>query len=152
MKVGQVCSRNVVCASTSAPLSEVAQLMRTHHVGAVVITRSPLDQPVAAGIITDRDIVRAQLQRTADLMRLRAEDVMTRDPLVVSEVDPIEDAIQRMRTRGVRRAPVVTSHGTLIGLVSTDDLIAQTARELMAIARVLEMQPKRELPPGQAEV
>ena len=145
MKVGQVCSRNVVCASTSAPLSEVAKLMREHHVGAVVITKAPLDQPIATGIVTDRDIVRAQLQRTADLTRLRAEDVMTRDPLVVGEEDSLEDAIKRMRTRGVRRAPVVTPHGALIGLVSTDDLIAQVARELTAIARVLELQPRREL-------
>ncbi len=144
MKVGELCSRDAVCAAASAPLLEVARLMCDEHVGAVVITKAPLDEPVAVGIITDRDIVRAQLDRTAELSRLRAEDVMTHDPLVVNEEDSVEAAIQRMRARGVRRAPVVTSHGVLIGLVSTDDLIAQLSGELANLARLLEQQPKRE--------
>jgi CBS domain-containing protein len=144
MNVGQISSRNLVSAPVSAPLSEIARLMYERHVGAVVVTKAPADQPVAAGIITDRDVVLAQLNRTADLSRLRAEDVMTRDPLVLNEEDSIEHAIQRMRARGVRRAPVVTAHGALAGLVSTDDLIAQVARELVSLGRLLEQQPKRE--------
>ena len=144
MNVGQICSRNLVSAPASAPLSEVAQLMHDRHVGAVVVTKPPGDQPVAVGVITDRDVVRAQLNQAADFSRLRAADVMSRDPLLLSEELSVEDAIQRMRARAVRRAPVVTSHGALAGLVSTDDLIAQVAREVVNLARVLERQPKRE--------
>jgi CBS domain-containing protein len=144
MNVGQLCSRHLVSAPASTPLSQVARLMHDAHVGAVVVTKSPIDQPVAAGMITDRDIMRAQLSRTADLSRLRAEDVMTRDPLVLNEETSLEDAIRRMRARGVRRAPVVTSSGALAGLLSTDDLVAQMARELIGLARVLERQSTRE--------
>jgi CBS domain-containing protein len=144
MNVGQICSRNLVRAPASAPLSEIATLMHDRHVGAVVVTMSPLDQPVASGVITDRDLVRAQLERTVDFPRLRAADIMARNPLVFSETDCIADVIQRMHVRGVRRAPVVTTHGALAGLVSTDDLITQLARELASLARVLERQPKHE--------
>jgi CBS domain-containing protein len=140
MNVGQICSRNVVSAPASAPLSDIAKLMHDHRVGAVVITKAPLDRPVAVGIITDRDIVRAQLKRKTDLAHLSAEDIMTRDPLVLGEDDAVESAMQRMRARAVRRAPVVTSHGALAGFVSTDDLVAQVARELGTLAHVLERQ------------
>ena len=144
MNVGQICSRNVVSVPASASLDDAAKLMLDHHVGAVVVTKAPIDQPVPAGIITDRDIVRAQLERTSDLTRTCVRDVMTPDPLVLNEEDAIEDAIRKMRARGVRRAPVVTSHGLLAGVVSTDDLIAHLAAELAGLARVLEQQPRHE--------
>lgn len=144
MKIGQMYSRGLISVAESASLSEVARLMRDRHVGAVVVVAAPLDQPVAAGIITDRDIVHAQLDHTADLSRLSAADVMTPDPLVLCEDLAVGDAIERMRARGVRRAPVVTVHGVLIGLVSTDDLISQVARELSSLANLLERQPSVE--------
>jgi CBS domain-containing protein len=109
-----------------------------------VITKSPLDEPIPVGIITDRDIVFAQLDRKAELNRTRAEDVMTRDPLVLSEGDSVEDAILRLRARGVRRAPVVTAHGKLAGFISSDDLIAHVARELTTLAHAIEQQPRHE--------
>ena len=64
----------------------------------------------------------------------------------------VEDAIERMRSRGVRRAPVVSPDGALTGLISTDDLIAQVARELTVLSRLLEMQPlfERLRRPGRA--
>ena len=66
MNIGTLCSRHPITTSTGAPLSEVARLMREAHVGAVVVTEDGLDHPRVVGIITDRDIVRSQLGRTAD--------------------------------------------------------------------------------------
>ncbi|MFO7276490.1 MAG: CBS domain-containing protein [Pseudomonadota bacterium] len=143
MNVGKLCSRDLVSASASTPLSDVAALMHRRGVGAVVITKAPIDQPVAVGIVTDRDIMRAQLTRTADFNRLSAADVMTRDPLVLEEHHSVEDAILRMRERGVRRAPVMDAHGQLVGMISLDDLVGQLAYELGNLARVLERQPRR---------
>lgn len=144
MNVGQLCSRDLISVPASAPLSEVARLMHDHHIGSLVVVKTPLDRPVAVGMITDRDVVRAQLHRTGDLSRLRTGDVMTRDPLVLSEASEPEDAIRKMRARAVRRAPVVDAHGTLIGLVSTDDLLAHIAQQLSNIARVVSLQPMHE--------
>ena len=144
MNIGEICSRDLVSVSADTPLTEVASAMRDEHVGIVVVTKAPAEEPVAAGVITDRDIVRAWLDQGTDIAGLRAEKVMTGDPLVFSEVESVETAITRLRERGVRRAPVVTRHGQLVGLVSTDDLIAHLAGELSGLARLLEQQPRRE--------
>jgi CBS domain-containing protein len=141
MNVGTICSCELVSVETSTPLSEVARLMCEHHVGAVVVTESPPHRSVAVGVITDRDITRAQFEGVSDLSRVNAASVMARDPLVLVEDMAVDEAIGRMRSRGVRRAPVVSVHGALIGVVSTDDLIVQVARELTALSRLLEMQP-----------
>jgi CBS domain-containing protein len=144
MNIGELCSRDLVSVASGAPLMEVARAMRDEHVGIVVITKSPADEPVAAGVITDRDLARLLLERAGDIGGMCAEDVMTRDPLVLCEHDAVETAILRLRERGVRRAPVVTARGRLLGIISTDDLIAHVAGELSGLARLFEQQPAHE--------
>ena len=146
MNIGSLCSRYLVTTSTGAPLSEVARLMREAHVGAVVVTQGGIDHPRVVGIITDRDIVRAQLGRTADLSSLSAEETMTRDPLVLSEGESIDGAIAHLRARGVRRAPVVRADGTPVGLISVDDLLQHLAGKLSALAGIVAWQVRQEGP------
>jgi CBS domain-containing protein len=141
MNVGEMCSRGVVYVSESATLQDVAILMRDRHVGAVVVVTSPLDAPVAVGIITDRDIVRAQIEHASDLARLRAADAMTKNPLTLRVDQQLDDAIESMRARGVRRAPVLTAQGALFGFLATDDLIAETVRQLGTLARLFQHCP-----------
>src|SRR5579875_60686 len=114
MLVGTLCSRRPVAVSTGASLADVACLMRDQHVGAVVVTESGPWGPRVVGMITDRDIVRAQLERTADLSRLSAGEVMTRKPLVIGEEESVDGAIAHLRARGIRRAPVVSLNGALV--------------------------------------
>ncbi len=145
MNVGSVCSRQIVSVALGAPLSEVARLMYERGCGAVIVTQSPADEspaevPVVAGILTDRDLVRAQLSQVADFSQLNAADTMTRDPLVVSECDDIEQALCRLRAGRVRRAPVLAADGRLVGMVSTDDLLRQIARDLNALAGIVAHQ------------
>lgn len=141
MKVGEMCSRGVVTASESASLRDVAGLMAERHVGAVVIVAKSTHGPV--GIITDRDIVRAQLEHVADLSRLRVADVMTKSPLTLTDEEVLEDAIEKLRAHGFRRAPVVNARGDLVGFVSADDLIAEVARQLGTLAGLLQRQSER---------
>jgi CBS domain-containing protein len=141
MKVSEMCSRGVVSVFESASLRDVAVLMKERHVGAVVvIAKSP--QPV--GIVTDRDIVRAQLTHVADLSRLRVADVMTKSPVTLHDDEELENAIATLRAHGVRRAPVVNARGDLVGFLSTDDLIAEVARQVATLAQLLRQQPAQE--------
>ena len=144
MVVGSLCSRPAVSVPTGAPISDVARLMRDRHVGAVVVTEGGGDRLRTAGIITDRDIVSAQLARTADLSRLAAGEIMTRNPLVIGEDEPVDGAIAHLRARGVRRAPVVARDGTLVGVVSVDDLFAHVARELIEMGEIIARQRRDE--------
>lgn len=144
MDIGTVCTRQVVTVPAHEPLSQVARLMHDRHVGAVIVIKRPLERAVPAGIITDRDVLRAQVERHADLAMLDAERVMTRDPLVLDERTPLQEGIGRMRARGVRRAPVVDASGALVGVVSSDDIVAAIAAELADLARLISTQPRRE--------
>jgi CBS domain-containing protein len=145
MNVGTLCSRHPVSVLASAPLSEVARLMRDEHVGAVVVVRGEPARPQVCGIITDRDIVHAQLRRTADLSSLSAEEAMTRDPLVLGEDETVDGAIAHLRARAVRRAPVIGADGALTGLISTDDLLVHLAGKLIGSAGIVAQQIRRRM-------
>jgi CBS domain-containing protein len=142
MNVGEICSRDPVTVHSSATLGEVAQLMCERRIGTVLVTRTYTDAPNVVGLITDRDIVRTQLERKSDLWCLGAEAAMTRDVLMLAENVSVSDAIERLAARRVRRAPVVTTHGILMGIVSTDDLLGVVAREVAGLARLFELQTR----------
>ncbi len=71
---------------------------------------------------------------------------MTGDPLVLNEEMSVEEALHRLRNRHVRRAPVISSTGRLIGVLSLDDLLAHLAGNLRALARAADV---RSRPPRQ---
>ena len=144
MNVGTLCTRSLVSVSVGAPISEVAHLMADRHVGAVVVTEGDGTHARVAGVLTDRDIVRAQLARTADLTSLSAAETMTRDPLVLREEESIDRAIAHLRARGVRRAPVVREDGTPVGMISVDDLLAHIAVKVAGIAAIVAQQVRKE--------
>jgi len=144
MNIGQLCPHRVIKVPQSTSLAEVARVMSAEHVGAVIVTDGSHDQAPVAGIITDRDIVSAQLEQAKDLASLSAASAMTRNVLTLSRDESIDDAIAHLRARNVRRAPVVAADAVPVGLVSVDDLIGQLSFDLSEIASIVARQPRRE--------
>jgi CBS domain-containing protein len=140
MKVGEVCSREVLVMNAAEPLAKCAREMKEQNVGSVVIVDTTGGSVRPVGIVTDRDLLRGQFDRKADLFCLNAGDVMTTDPLVLKEDSDIADAIGRMSRRAVRRAPVVDGAGNLVGIVTFDDLLPVIAGQLCAIAGLIGKQ------------
>ena len=60
-------------------------------------------------------------QAPPTLQALRAEDVMTRNPVTLDITSTVQDAADMMFAAEARHIPVVT-HGTLIGMISDRDL------------------------------
>jgi CBS domain-containing protein len=144
MNIGQLCRHRVIKVPQSASLAEVARAMSTEHVGAVIVTDASHEQAPVVGIITDRDIVTAQLQQAKDLASVSAASAMTKNVLALRQDESIDGAIAHMRARKVRRAPVVSADGVPVGLVSVDDLIGQLSFDLFEMASIVARQPRDE--------
>ncbi len=76
-----------------------------------------------AGIITDRDICVALGTRNRLPSELTAEQAMSTKVVTCSASDEIHTALNIMRTRKVRRLPVVDQAGKLEGVLCLTDLI-----------------------------
>lgn len=144
MSVGEFCTREVVIANKKADITEVAQLMRKYHVGDVIVVERKDEQTIPVGIITDRDIVVELIAQKVDLDDVTAADVMSFDMLVVTTKDGIWETLQQMRSRGVRRVPVVNERGSLEGILCHDDMVELLAEELTLLARITGSCQERE--------
>ena len=130
MDIGEICNREVVFAYRGTPLVEAARLMREHHVGSLVVVVDRLSERVPVGIVTDRDITIGVIAKGLDAKALTVGDVISEQLASVHEHDSLPDALRLMRTRGVRRLPVLTRSGALAGIVSIDDILELVAEEL----------------------
>lgn len=145
MRVGEICNREVVVVDREAAILEAARLMRRHHVGSVVITEERGGTRVPVGILTDRDIVVELLAEQVPLDAVSVGDAMSSELLTVGEEEEVMDAIQRMRGRGVRRAPVVGRSGALAGILAVDDLIDLIAEQLSDLVKLIGNEQQREV-------
>jgi CBS domain-containing protein len=144
LATGEICTRVVAIAFRQTPLDEAARLMRENHVGCLVVVDERSDKRAVIGLLTDRDIVTAVVAADLAPSALRVEDVMTTDLVVAREEDSLIDLIRTMRSKGVRRVPVVGLENELTGIVSLDDVLSILVDELDLLVSAVGSEGKRE--------
>ncbi|WP_432823532.1 CBS domain-containing protein [Trichloromonas sp.] len=144
MSVGEVCIREVIITGRETPVAELAELMRRHHVGDILVTEDRDDKAMPVGIVTDRDLVIKLLAAGVDPQTVTAEDVMSGDLQVVEEGADLLDTIKRMRAQGVPRIPVVKRNGELVGLLAFDELLELLAEQLDDLVQLIRSGRKHE--------
>jgi len=122
MKVGDICSRDVTTVTAFTKLTDAARLLCDGGAEAIVAIASSVSQPTAIGILTDRDILRALLDRSGELSGLNVVDILSRRPTVLDQDEEIQDAMAKLQARGIEYAPVVGPGGTLWGVISKREL------------------------------
>ena len=144
MKVGEYCNKCVVAIASSADAADAAKLMRTHHVGFLVVHREGdvLRKPV--GVLTDRDLVLGVMARDVDPYAVTVEDIMSRQPLTANESDVLNDLLQGLRLAGFRRAPVVDARGALVGIMTIDDAIEVFTGLMCDVAGSIKSEQRQE--------
>lgn len=126
--------RMVVLNANSSVL-EAARAMEQNRIGAVFVQ----DGGQLVGVVTDRDLAVRALGRALDPEATMISDVMTPTPLTLSPADSIDDAIQLMQDRNVRRIPLVDGK-RIVGVVTLDDLLLDEAAPLEELAAIVEAQ------------
>ena len=129
MNLGELFTKNVITAGPEETLASVAQSMKEHNVGTVVIVEE--QRPI--GLVTDRDLALA-LGAEGKSPEDQVQEVMTRQVVAVPETWGIFTATSCMRDCEVRRLPIVDKEDRLVGIVTMDDLIGCLGRELYNLA------------------
>lgn len=122
----------------------VSQLMRRHHIGALVVVETGgKNQPV--GIVTDRDLVLELMAEGLDPAVFTAGDIMSVDLIVASPDMDAMDAVQLMKTHRLRRLVMVDDGGLLVGIATMEDVLELLTRELANLAAGLAGARDREI-------
>ena len=113
---------------TVTPGTSVAQLsqqLSARRIGSMLVLDG---EGAVAGIVSERDLVRALASHGAKAMELEARQVMTRDVVTCDPDDSIDEVMQTMTNGRFRHLPVVR-HGELLGLVSIGDVVKARLEE-----------------------
>jgi CBS domain-containing protein len=135
--VRDVMSGDPVCLDPGTTLNEAAERMAERDIGAVLV----VGDGNLRGIVTDRDIVVRALARHLDPERTPVDEILSGDVVTVELDDSIEQAVELMRERAIRRLPV-TSGGEPVGILSLGDL-AEQRDPTSALADISTAQPNR---------
>ncbi|HXX31524.1 MAG TPA: CBS domain-containing protein [Myxococcaceae bacterium] len=119
MKMEQIMTKQLFTCRPEDSLQVAAGQMWDHDIGCVpVVSRDGK----LVGVVTDRDIAMAAYLTGRSLADRRVEETMSRPVFTVRADDEVRQVEDVMRTRQVRRVPVVDDEGRPLGMVTLNDL------------------------------
>ncbi len=124
----------VFTVAPTASVAEISQQLSARRIGSVLVLDA--DGSVA-GIVSERDLVRALSRHGAKAMELEARQVMTREVVTCDPDDSIDGVMQTMTVGRFRHIPVVR-RGELLGLVSIGDVVKARLEETQHEAEALK--------------
>ena len=125
----------VLTLGPDASVAEAAAIMSDRRIGAIVVSAD--GGATAAGILSERDIVRNLGRDGASVMTQTVGDMMTRKLVTCSMSDTSDEVLGRMTEGRFRHMPVI-ENGTLAGLISIGDVVKTRLSELAMERDALE--------------
>jgi CBS domain-containing protein len=126
--------RDVISILSDATLSEASRLLARKRIGAVVVrdTHGGL-----AGILSERDVVRAVAEDSVSALCRPVSAYMTRAVATCNETDTVEDLMEMMTHGRFRHVPVLDEGEQLSGIISIGDVVKTRIEETVREAATL---------------
>ena len=138
MIVEEIMNRNVHTIESGTLLQEAAQIMVDSHTKYLIVTK----KGKLSGILTEWDFVRKAVAEGMDIKKLKVDDVMTEDVVIVKPDTDVEEAAKVMKEHDIKKLPVVTG-SILVGLVTAMDIVAAHPKFMKQISNLLVLPSKR---------
>ncbi len=100
-------------------IRQAARDLVAHNIGVLIVVN---DRGKLAGIISERDVMRAIVEYDGGLVDKRVNDVMTRSVITCARGDGVADVLSLMKQNGIRHIPVLEGD-ELVGVISIRELI-----------------------------
>jgi len=134
MQIAEVMTPGPITCAPDTTVAEAAHLMWEGDCGVLPVVR---DRELI-GVVTDRDLFIALATRDAKPSELTVGSVSRPVPVTCTPRDDVHQAMSKMKSARVRRLPVVEKDGTLVGIVSMNDLLLAAAPETALGGRVVD--------------
>lgn len=116
--------RDIYSISPSASVIEAVKMMAQKRVGALLV----LEDGTLKGIISEQDYTRKVILTDLEPDKLAVRDIMTRQVVITSPEQPIQEVMAIMTDRRIRHLPVI-HEGELVGVISIGDLVKEVIPE-----------------------
>lgn len=109
----------VISITPESTVPDIASLITSRKIGAVIVLA---EDGSLAGIVSERDVVRAIAQKGAAALQLTAEAIMTKKVTTATPATTVDQAMATMDHGYFRHLPVVDG-GALVGVISVRDVV-----------------------------
>lgn len=127
-------AQGVITIAPGATVAEAAELLSGRRIGAVIVSE---DGKRAAGILSERDIVRALGSAGPSCLDQPVSSLMTARLVTCARGDQTDEVLQKMTDGRFRHMPVIEA-GELAGIISIGDVVKARLEELHAEKDALE--------------
>ena len=122
MTAAQFMQADLYYCSRKTSGKQVASMITMGGFGSIPIVDIINKNRKLVGLISEFDLLKALMERK-DLENIIAEEIMTRNPICVSEETKANDIISLLETKHLIRVPVIDKDGCLIGIVARRDIL-----------------------------
>lgn len=144
--VKDVMSIKVIAVKQGTPYKAMAAMLRDRHVSAfpVIDEHSRVIGMVSETDLLTKEALEGTVPRTLESLgkrvwtqvnALTAADLMTKPAITIGPDEPVRNAARLMFNARVKRLPVVSGDGTLIGIVTRTDVLSVYGRPDADISR-----------------
>ncbi len=130
MFVSKSMTKKVITINKDADIFEAKEKMAEHRIRHIPVVTKDYH---LIGIVSDRDVRSAMPSKPLSdynskkikdkVARLKIKDIMTIDPVTISPLHTVQDALVLMQNTRVGAFPVVDEQGKLRGIISVRDLL-----------------------------
>ncbi len=128
-------TEGVVTVEPTVTVSEAAEILATKRIGTVIVSDDGGE--TAAGILSERDIVRELASSGSGCLKKPVSEYMTRELITASRQDTVEGILSQMTEGRFRHMPVL-EEGKLVGIVTLGDVVKAQLAELAMEKDALE--------------
>ena len=132
MNVDLVMTADVKTCRATDSTARAAQLMWEHDCGVIPVVTP---EGRAAGIVTDRDLVRELMAEDLDPAVFTAGDVMVANPVFASPNMDAAQAVQLMRQLSQHQLLIADATNRLLGVVVMEDVLERLTLDMLVAAR-----------------
>lgn len=118
LKVEEIMTRPALSAKKDTPVRDIAFELFYGFFSGMPVTES--DGRVI-GVVTEIDLLK-QIRQGEDVEKLKADEIMTKDPVTVDINTPLDDVLSIMIEKNIIRIPV-TEEGHLVGVIARRDIL-----------------------------
>ena len=118
LKVEEIMTRPALSAKRDTPVRDIAFEIFYGFFSGMPVTES--DGKVI-GVVTEIDLLK-QIRQGKDVEKLKADEIMTTDPVTVDIKTPLDDVLSIMIEKNIIRIPV-TEEGHLVGVIARRDIL-----------------------------
>ena len=125
---------HVISVHQEKTVYEAMQTFAKNKVGSLLVLD---DNGIAVGIIAARDVLMETLKSCEEIKSTKVKDIMTKEIIVASPEDSIEEVEKLMTVNRIRHVPIVKER-EIAGLISIGDVVKAQLRDLHVENRYLK--------------